>query len=192
MTENWNIQASFKTQKGALVNVRADSPEGLAVNLTALSSVIPLILSVEQSLVAADNVAQGLPLAPPEVQHEVQPQQAPTPDPWSPQAPPQQNQWGQQQQYPQNVVPLPTAPAQPPVGYPQPAPGSSFPGASGAPAPQQQYAPPTQPGQLLCKHGQPAKVVPAGISKTTGRPYKAFAVCANDKPYQCDFRQTLA
>ena len=38
----------------------------------------------------------------------------------------------------------------------------------------------------MCDHGQPMKLVPAGISKKTGAPYKAFYVCsAPSKAQQC-------
>lgn len=41
---------------------------------------------------------------------------------------------------------------------------------------------------VLCKHGEPAKLVPAGVSKSTGKPYRAFYACARSKDTQCDFR----
>jgi hypothetical protein len=38
----------------------------------------------------------------------------------------------------------------------------------------------------MCDHGQAMKLVPAGISKKTGQPYKAFYVCAApQKAQQC-------
>ena len=37
-----------------------------------------------------------------------------------------------------------------------------------------------------CAHGQPMKMIPAGISKKTGKPYKAFYVCAQPQGMQCD------
>lgn len=40
----------------------------------------------------------------------------------------------------------------------------------------------------VCKHGEPAKFVAAGVSKTTGKPYRAFYACARSKVDQCDFR----
>lgn len=40
----------------------------------------------------------------------------------------------------------------------------------------------------LCKHGEPARFVPAGTSKASGKPYKAFYACARSKDEQCDFR----
>ena len=41
---------------------------------------------------------------------------------------------------------------------------------------------------LICKHGEPARHVPAGTSKSTGKPYKAFYACSRPKEQQCDFR----
>lgn len=53
-------------------------------------------------------------------------------------------------------------------------------GAAPAPAPE-----PAGPAPM-CDHGQPMKLVPAGISKKTGQPYKAFYVCAApQKAQQC-------
>lgn len=40
----------------------------------------------------------------------------------------------------------------------------------------------------VCKHGEPAKFVPAGVSKATGKPYRAFYACGRSKETQCDFR----
>lgn len=38
----------------------------------------------------------------------------------------------------------------------------------------------------MCDHGQPMKLIPAGISKKTGQPFKAFYVCsAPSKAQQC-------
>lgn len=38
----------------------------------------------------------------------------------------------------------------------------------------------------MCDHGQPMKLVPAGVSKKTGKPFKAFYCCANpDRESQC-------
>ena len=41
---------------------------------------------------------------------------------------------------------------------------------------------------VVCKHGEQAKLVPAGVSKSTGKPYRAFYACARPKETQCDFR----
>lgn len=44
-------------------------------------------------------------------------------------------------------------------------------------------------GQVMCDCGVPAKRIEAGVSKATGRPYKAFYACANpDRQQQCQFK----
>ena len=40
----------------------------------------------------------------------------------------------------------------------------------------------------VCKHGELAKLVPAGISKATQKPYRAFYACSRPQGSQCDFR----
>ena len=40
----------------------------------------------------------------------------------------------------------------------------------------------------VCKHGESAKLVPAGTSKTTGKAYRAFYACQRPQGQQCDFR----
>ena len=40
----------------------------------------------------------------------------------------------------------------------------------------------------VCKHGEPAKLVPAGVSKSSGKPYRAFYACQRPQGQQCDFR----
>jgi hypothetical protein len=40
----------------------------------------------------------------------------------------------------------------------------------------------------VCKHGESAKLVPAGISKTTQKQYRAFYACSRPQGSQCDFR----
>jgi hypothetical protein len=48
---------------------------------------------------------------------------------------------------------------------------------------------PTAPtGGPVCKHGESAKLVPAGISKSTQKPYRAFYACSRPQGSQCDFR----
>lgn len=42
----------------------------------------------------------------------------------------------------------------------------------------------------LCAHGQPAKLIQGGISKSTGKPYRAFYACNQPRNAQCDFRAT--
>ncbi len=53
-------------------------------------------------------------------------------------------------------------------------------------------APPAAPvaSGPLCEHGQPAKKIPAGISKATGKPYSGFYACAQPRESQCNFRAT--
>lgn len=43
-------------------------------------------------------------------------------------------------------------------------------------------------GGPMCDHGQPAKLVPAGVSKASGKPYPAFYACAMDRANQCNFK----
>lgn len=61
--------------------------------------------------------------------------------------------------------------------------------------PTQQTAPPAAPSPAgdapLCEHGEPAKVIPAGVSKASGKPYRSFAACARPREQQCNFRLTL-
>lgn len=40
----------------------------------------------------------------------------------------------------------------------------------------------------VCKHGESAKLVPAGVSKSSGKPYRAFYACQRPQGQQCDFR----
>lgn len=40
----------------------------------------------------------------------------------------------------------------------------------------------------VCKHGESAKLVPAGVSKATQKPYRAFYACQRPQGSQCDFR----
>lgn len=55
-------------------------------------------------------------------------------------------------------------------------------------APPMQAAPP-QDGHA-CACGLPMKLVPAGTSKATGKPYRAFWACAQPRGSQCDTRIT--
>ena len=83
------------------------------------------------------------------------------------------------------------------VGQKTAAVGSVVPALPVAPAVQQNLtAPPaTTPtsadGQHLCAHGRPMKLIPAGISKATGKPYKAFYVCNQPRGMQCDTTVTV-
>ena len=61
--------------------------------------------------------------------------------------------------------------------------------AQAAAAPQPVAATSSAP---ICDHGLPAKLVPAGISRNTNKPYPAFFACANDRANQCGFKQTAA
>ena len=49
-------------------------------------------------------------------------------------------------------------------------------------------AAPVATGGPVCKHGEPAKQVPAGVSKASGKPYRAFYACSRPQGQQCDFR----
>lgn len=51
--------------------------------------------------------------------------------------------------------------------------------------------PPTADAGHVCAHGQPMKLIPAGISKASGKPYKAFYVCAQPRGMQCDTRVSV-
>jgi len=52
--------------------------------------------------------------------------------------------------------------------------------------------PPAPDGDApLCEHGVPAKLVPAGIAKATGKPYRAFYACAQPRATQCNFRASV-
>lgn len=67
-------------------------------------------------------------------------------------------------------------PALPPNPWNTPAP---------APAPAQ-AAPAPAANAPMCDHGQPMKLVPAGVSKKTGKPYPGFYACANpSRDHQC-------
>lgn len=66
-----------------------------------------------------------------------------------------------------------------------------------APTPQPQAAVTTPPVTApagdahLCEHGQPMKLIPAGISKASGKPYKAFYACAQPRGMQCNSRVSV-
>ena len=188
MTENWSIQASFKTPQGSLINVRGENSDALANNLLALNEHIGLIRSVEAAFVATDTIAAKLGLDEPAAQYEAQEaatqHQQHQPQQNVVQFPPQQAP--QYPQYPQQpgALPGPADPVGAPTPAPVPLPGASAPAAAN---PSQVH----QPGALVCDHNMAAKVVPAGISKRTGQPYRAFAVCPLDKQYQCNFRKAL-
>jgi hypothetical protein len=49
------------------------------------------------------------------------------------------------------------------------------------------YTPPAPAGAKVCEHGEPMKLVPAGVSKA-GKPYKAFYSCARPMNERCNAR----
>lgn len=64
---------------------------------------------------------------------------------------------------------------------PQAAPQASAPAAT----------PPADGDAPLCEHGVAAKLVPAGISKASGKPYRAFYACAQPRATQCSFKASV-
>lgn len=46
-------------------------------------------------------------------------------------------------------------------------------------------------GAHICDHGQPMRLVPAGISKATGKPYRGFYACNQPRGMQCDKKVTI-
>jgi hypothetical protein len=161
----WKVQASVKTPKGTLINLRADNPAELDQEIAAIMSRVPALLALEQQLTAAGTVAAALPLA----ASQPQPAQSAPQDQFN-----IANPWG----------PQPPAPGQGPIPF--------DPGAQAAPAypqqaqPQQQQAQSGAPGPApLCLHNSPAKWVAPGISKSTGNAYQGFWACALEKQFQC-------
>lgn len=71
-----------------------------------------------------------------------------------------------------------------------PAPQPSQPAPQAAPQGYPQQAAPAG-GEHLCEHGQPMRLVPAGIAKATGKPYKAFYACAQPRGQQCNSRVSV-
>jgi hypothetical protein len=79
----------------------------------------------------------------------------------------------------EHATPVATFTVTPPAPAPTPEPATD---SWGVPAPA---------ATPLCDHGQPMKLVPAGVSKKTGKPYKAFYCCASpDREQQC--KKTVA
>lgn len=72
---------------------------------------------------------------------------------------------------------------------------SALPLAPAATQPTPAAAPPpaaeADAGVHLCDHGQPMRLVPAGISKATGKPYRAFYACGQPRGQQCDKKVTV-
>lgn len=128
--EGWVLQINFKTQRGALINIRGFNPFDLAANLEAVRGMADQILEAEAELFGQSNV-QAIPPA---------------------------------------LHALGAQPVAPSFGQPQ-----------------QQNWQPQQQGAPMCQHGEPAKYVQGGMSRT-GRPYKAFWACARDRANQCNFR----
>lgn len=58
-------------------------------------------------------------------------------------------------------------------------------------APQAPAYPQPAGGEHLCEHGQPMKLIPAGIAKASGKPYKAFYACAQPRGQQCNSRVSV-
>lgn len=88
-----------------------------------------------------------------------------------------------------NVAPIAagsSAPGAAPVAAPVAAPSPwGTPAPAPAPAPVQ-AAPAPAANAPMCDHGQPMKLVPAGVSKKTGKPYPGFYACNNpSRDSQC-------
>lgn len=93
MSEQWGIQVSFKTPRGALVNLRADTPEQLDAELSVLQDRVARIAALESTLWAAATVGEAMPMAPAQPQTPAQP------------APPAGGGWTQQGQTAQPPAP---------------------------------------------------------------------------------------
>lgn len=81
-------------------------------------------------------------------------------------------------------TPAPVAPVAAPVqewGFPTPTPAP----APAAPAWTPQQSVPAAGGVPTCEHGEPMRLVPAGISKA-GKPYKAFYACPRPRGEACN------
>jgi hypothetical protein len=79
-----------------------------------------------------------------------------------------------------NAAPIAAGSAAP--AWTPPAPAAAPAADPWAPAPVEVNAGPAP----MCDHGQPMKLVPAGVSKKTGKPYPGFYACANpDRNSQC-------
>lgn len=52
--------------------------------------------------------------------------------------------------------------------------------------PQPAASAPAQGDEHLCNCGIPMRFVQAGVSKATGKPYRAFYACAQPRGQQCD------
>jgi len=58
-------------------------------------------------------------------------------------------------------------------------------GATAAPAASAGWTPPMTGTAPNCEHGEPMRLVPAGVSKA-GKPYKAFFACARQRAEACN------
>lgn len=82
------------------------------------------------------------------------------------------------------------------AGHAAPAVNTGTPAATPQATPSQWNAPsapaPSAPAAgPLCEHGLPAKLIPAGLSKKTGQPYRAFYACGQPRGEQCGFRASV-
>lgn len=79
------------------------------------------------------------------------------------------------------------------AGTPAPAAQGTAPAPAAPNVPVAAAPPPaTAAGDVpMCEHNQPAKLVPAGIAKSSGRPYRAFYACAQPRATQCNFKATV-
>lgn len=73
------------------------------------------------------------------------------------------------------AVALPVAPAARQPGPPAPGPAAA----------------PQVDGEHVCDCGMPMRFVPAGVSKTSGKPYRAFYACAGPRGQQCQKKITV-
>lgn len=59
------------------------------------------------------------------------------------------------------------------------------------PAPQAPAGVTDSDAAHLCDCGLPMKMIPAGVSKATGKPYRAFMACAQPRETQCNKKISL-
>lgn len=57
--------------------------------------------------------------------------------------------------------------------------------------PPQPAAPAAPTDEHLCNCGIPMRFVPAGVSKASGKPYRAFYACSQPRGQQCDKKITV-
>ena len=63
--------------------------------------------------------------------------------------------------------------------------------AAPAQQPPQPAAPAPAGDEHICNCGVPMRFVPAGVSKASGKPYRAFYACAQPRGQQCDKKITV-